>query len=86
MSEMVERVAGAIYDAAGDCDQEMNLAAARALARAAIAAMREPTEAMKAAGGFAYMERGGMNARDGSDDIWRAMIDAALKQAGGGDR
>jgi hypothetical protein len=40
-------------------------------ARASILAMREPTEAMLAAG---------MRAYDTSRDIWAAMIDEALKE------
>ena len=75
MSDMVERVGAAIYGAAHDdfgvevtlprlvCDQ---------IARAAIAAMREPTEAMVAAGeGAQTLE---------VPDVWRTMIDKALEK------
>lgn len=79
MSEMVERVARALYavntggaasweDEAPEfqqwvCEQ----------ARAAIAAMREPTEAMVEEGASEIRAAGG------PEFVWRAMIDAALK-------
>lgn len=85
MSEMVERVARAIADAGGsDFDQlpskhgpgfglrnmYMNMA------RAAIEAMREPTEAMSEAMRIANMNvAGGYDGPSG----WEAAIDAALK-------
>lgn len=80
MSEMVERVARAIYfrgDDQGDTAwhhcQLWHRDVAREQARAAIEAMREPTEAMvKAAYG---RERTGTERGN-----WRAMIDAALKE------
>ena len=53
----------------------------REKARAAIGAMREPTEAMVLAGYNALME---WDARTGEDygigEVWRAMIDAALSE------
>jgi len=76
MGEMVDRVARAIY--------EEGLVRARmvdhtheavlAVARAAIAAMREPTEAMLECAGSAedYADRDNIFAH-----AWRAMIDAA---------
>ncbi len=71
MSEMIERVAKALVEAWPSWgtwgDEE-----ARKGARAAIEAMREPTEAMVIAGGKQLdcaFER----------QCWRAMIDAALK-------
>jgi len=60
---MIKRVAGAIIASANrrDSDEDM--------ARAAIAAMREPTPQMlKASGGWLD-----------TPEIWQAMIDAALE-------
>ena len=71
MSEMVERVAKALareYDRDPETDNVgLGTQLSTAMARAAIAAMREPTEAMLYAG---WQE---------DSSIWRAMIDAALK-------
>jgi hypothetical protein len=96
MSEVVERVARAIYDAAdptsGDCVAEalMNspfvgdggrdaledvMAICRSAARAAILAMREPTEAMENIGEAEL----GDNKYPGAATIWAAMIDEALR-------
>lgn len=93
-SEMVERVARAIYASAGrlppeppweDADQEVRDWISDH-ARAAIEAMREPSEAMIDSGvAFA------LNVSLGGDYRWtdyvrdkhRAMIDAALKPEGG---
>ncbi len=78
MSEMVERVARAMCMADGEipdfpshttnepfwtyyCD----------MARVAIEAMREPTEAMRAAGYIVTV--------DDETDVWQTMIDASLK-------
>jgi hypothetical protein len=96
MSEMIERVARAAYevlmtdetiDAWVDkdpadmssvvVDGSINLLS---IARAAIAAMREPTKAMAEAGGREVPGAG----RDGPVGdygrfVWRPMIDAALK-------
>lgn len=83
MSEMVERVAKAIYvseigsDAGWD---DTRVVKARHLwlakARAAIGAMREPTELMVKSG---YREDSeGANDEDTADQ-WRRMIDEALK-------
>lgn len=70
MSEMIERVAeaimGAVFNKAMDADPR-----SRMMARAAIEAMHEPTEAMAIAGkenNFGYYP----------NEAWRAMIDAAL--------
>lgn len=72
MSELVERVARAIA--------ACNTMGGEEVARAAIAAMREPTEVMKCAG----VSRGGGHHSDdgpgGTGAIWSAMIDAALKE------
>jgi hypothetical protein len=76
-SEMVERVAVALADADPD---DRGLPAGvemapfyRMLARAAIAAMREPTEAMIRSCDWPNTDRS-----SGLDDVWRVMIDAAL--------
>lgn len=78
MSEMVERVRLAI--SAGATTEQ---------ARAAIEAMREPTEAMIAAGGTdskwrvgeitAYASETGDLHAAFANDVWSAMVDAALK-------
>lgn len=77
MSEMVERVARAMYahdsykegEPAWEDHSEQFRVVQRARARVAIEAMREPTEEMYQAG----WGRGGT-----PDVIWPAMIDAAL--------
>ncbi len=73
MSEMVERVARAMLE---DSDFKHWIDWESA-ARAAISAMREPTDAMVSAG----LKLVDWNL--GADDAWRAMIDAALPQEGG---
>ncbi len=99
MTEMVERVARAICEADSEPWDELGETGAdnapfpyskemyRKLARAAIAAMREPTEGMNAAGALPWrwttheappgleLPFGWTNA-----DTWRVMIDAALAQ------
>lgn len=75
--EMVERVEGAILSAmsrGGDSE---------AMARAAIEAMREPTEAMLKAGARRFSDCWSLEPGEGLDEepeqpIWQAMIDAAL--------
>lgn len=80
MSEMVERVARAIYEGTPRNKPYDHLSAFKrkgyeAEARAAIEAMREPTEAMCTAGRLANMSIiGGY----GGPTSWEAMIDAAL--------
>ncbi len=76
MTEMEERVAAAIMRAyfSRPVDEQTGINVSVAdqadLARAAIEAMREPTEAMVSAAYFKMLRgRGG---------CWRAMIDAAL--------
>ena len=68
--DMIERVARSITEvlrAKGASSRMMD--AGKDAARAAIKAMREPTEAMLKAGPpFPYMDK----------DVWKAMIDAAL--------
>jgi hypothetical protein len=70
MSEMIERVAQAI-----DLSHwaVSNPPTSRELARAAIEAMREPTEAMQR-----EMDDGGMG-RLSQESFWNRMIDAALR-------
>ena len=83
MSEMLERVTEAIWDASHDSFGGVEvivprIAAAR-LARVAIAAMREPTEAMVDASreeGVHYND----DARGYVANEWRAMIDAAIAE------
>ena len=68
MTDMIERVTQAIFDK--DPESLFTIHQARVYARAAIAAMREPTKAMKEAGFW-----------DGNVALhtYRAMIDAALE-------
>jgi len=82
MSEMVDRVAQAIADACADASVEYDrpetfipLGARQALARAAIAAMREPTDEQ-----YAALSATGKRWRDQtSETVWKTFIDAALK-------
>lgn len=94
MSEMVERVARAVYekialdpdwddaplteDQRVAQDDDPSQEACRAIARAAIAAMRDPTEGMCLAGQEAKLTIDFGKPPNGG--IWRAMIDAALKE------
>ncbi len=85
MSEMVKRVALVLCKSDGDCrcassggtSSICHVAEFNDAARAAIKAMREPTEAMLRAD----MHLGGYDGlfEAEPDEIWRAMIDAALK-------
>jgi len=78
---MVERVAKAAHDKLfTDCinrsdwpttNCSINANGFRDAARAAIAAMREPTEEMARCGGIG---------REDAQGVWRRMIDAALKE------
>lgn len=88
MSEMVERVARALFAVAAPytdkcCSkpkfEECQICArdAREHARAAIEAMREPTEAMVTR---AMADDGtSMPLARGYDEVWQSMIDEALK-------
>lgn len=87
MSEMVERVAKAQWDldrasggrpAWGDADHE-HRSAAMELARAAIEAMREPTEGMIDAGADADAPEWGGIGLMAALTAWCLMIDEALK-------
>lgn len=80
MSEMVERVARAICGDPND-DGRNVLEVHRQRARLAIAAMREPTEAMVEAGVRLGCPEGGGGDITASEatDTWQKMIDEALK-------
>jgi hypothetical protein len=88
MSEMVERVVEAIASS-GATDPMWDDETVRMVARAAIAAMREPTEEMKRAGfENSPHDVGGCSDQISKEDwreeicpeIYQAMIDAALKE------
>lgn len=74
MSEMVERVAKAIVEVNGNTEGLTFSELSRAMARAAIESMREPSEAMLAAFNDHCDEGGCCLVKTG----YRAMIDAAL--------
>lgn len=86
--DMIEKVARAIWDDAcpgmewGDIDR----LSYRGWAQAAIEAMREPTDAMKKAGGWplpvshSWSSAGEHIDADSAGDVWVAMIDAVLGQ------
>lgn len=83
MSEMVERVAKAILETM-DLTDGLDGTAAENYARAAIEAMREPTEAMFCAGDERIIEALNDHTRilrhvTPAQDAWQAMIDEALK-------
>ena len=90
MNEMVERAAKAAHDKlfadfdrsdwpTTNCSIDAN--GFRVAARAAIAAMREPTGRMATAGWAAAYDIGGALPSDaGIRAIWQAMIDAALTE------
>lgn len=78
MSEsMIERVARALAEEDGDL-YEANAVFWKGMARAAIKAMREPTEAMERAGDIPGWDDAVSIGH--SADVWRAMIDAALSE------
>jgi hypothetical protein len=80
MSEMVERVGAALRKA---CLKEYGTNwgndVAWRFARAALVAMREPTEGMKTIGDRASLRYGAHDCEVPMSDVWRAMIDEALK-------
>ena len=71
MTDMIERVAKCIY---ADCGLSLN--ECRGLARAAIAAMREPTDRMVHVGTMNNLRQDGFF----MGGIWKNMIDAALEE------
>lgn len=73
MSEMIERVARAIDEASQPPGQKDYKVLMKNAARAAIEAMREPTMDMESAAS------NWQGAQMTYSDVWRAMIDAALK-------
>jgi hypothetical protein len=77
VDDLIERVARAIADANSENYDELPHLHT-ALARAAIAAMREPTEAMVSAGNAAQTEEWGEQVAMDSRVPWRTMIDAAI--------
>lgn len=82
-SEMVERVEKALRDAENPHEAMWN--DFEAMARAAIAAMREPTEKMVGAGTDEASNHD-MLQTDAIPEVYRAMIDAALdEKANSGD-
>jgi hypothetical protein len=66
MSEMVERIAASIKTKAWSLDLPLRDEECADLARAAIAAMREPTDTVKSLFSDGHL-------------VWNAMIDEALK-------
>jgi len=85
--DMVERVARAMAKAEGwSLPNDMSLPYAAGsrvgrmmgLARAAIAAMREPTEEMVRAGEKEFIASDVACCMEPAEDCWQAMIDAAL--------
>ncbi len=92
MSEMIERIARAMWEAREDieavdspnrCTFEADNPEIIAMARAAIEAMREPTEAMIENNEIDHITLRCARAIHSSElpcaDIWRAMINEALK-------
>ena len=77
---MIEKVAQAIADNA-NTPFPLNIEDARYAAIAAIEAMREPTEAMKDAPYEAEIDfgPGGGDNDAGAENVWQAMINAALE-------
>lgn len=65
----------------GTSDDEITQEAVLRLARAAIAAMREPTEAMLSKGQFAENGYGQGIGGNSAKECWQDMIDAALKES-----
>ena len=74
--DMIERVARALADAERDRRPSMAEPFAETLARAAIEAMREPTEAM--VNGLRITRECDSTAALWAPLVWRAMIDEAL--------
>ncbi len=74
MSEMIERVAAAMVEVDGDYTVMEHH---RRRARAAIEAMREPTDEMQEA--IAAVPHGDLDQAAGGVELWRTAIDAALQ-------
>jgi hypothetical protein len=74
MSEVVERVKRVL----AAC-RDVSSTGVAEIARVSIAAMRKPTEAMEDAGRRAMLSYGAHDCEVSPADIWRAMIDEALK-------
>lgn len=87
MSEMIERVAKAIWEKhramlLGEEWEELDRFTTeryRGYASAAIAAMREPTEAMEIAGHGTAIDVDGTTHMVSAKACWQAMVDEALK-------
>jgi hypothetical protein len=85
MNEMIERVARAISSHVPGCAgatcvfTPITECVCGRIARAAIAAMREPAAAMAEAGKLAAYAEGAHDCEVAMSDVWRAMIDAALE-------
>lgn len=83
MSSMIERVAEAIYEADVGKGWHLHSEFYLKAARAAIEALREPTEEMAVTGGSAckYVDDDGENGvnRANAYECYKAMIDEALK-------
>lgn len=75
-ASMIERVAKAIITAARHGLNQMHPDDAVDYARAALEAMREPTEAMTSI--ILQQGYGGVDTHEHVADIWRPMIDTAL--------
>lgn len=78
MSDMVMKVATAIWCERPDIPGAIPSEEYMTMARAAIEAMREPTDAMKTAGGDTWVDRGTTCAHC-AGQIYGEMIGAALK-------
>lgn len=74
MTEMIERVAKAIQSALSEGTPGRDPDRMERIARAAIEAMRDPTEAMIDKG-YDHVDYGGTDI----EAAWKDMIDAALK-------
>lgn len=80
-TEMVGNVAQAIQkNALKYMIDNLNDADAQTLARAAIEAMREPTQEMEEKGGDLQAGFDRRFGRHNADEVWAAMIDAALSK------
>ena len=78
MSEMLERVTSVIYSRICDIGVA-TYEDAETIARAALGEMREPTEEMTDAGLGSGQDYGpSIPLVYSADDVWKAMIDAAL--------